>query len=275
MTVSGTFFSRALTTANLTVNTDLDLGAFKVKTNHIAESTTSHTVTVDHPQAGLYKMLVRTVIVTGSANHTTGAKTIRALVRVQGGGGGGGGAAATADVAHGGGGGGGGYAEKWFTVAPSTAYPYAVGAAGTGGVGAADGVAGGNTTFTVDGTVLTGAGGAGGPQGVASKYYSVGGAAGGAGSNGDYNEAGQYGGGCVSVAAHTAIATAMGGDSHLGRGGAAQVKISSSPCAINGLAGTGYGGGGSGASMSNTGAGGTATGGAGAIGCIIVEEYGL
>lgn len=80
---------------------------------------------------------------------------------------------------------GGGTAIKIFTVVPSTSYTYAIGTGGTSpSTAATNGNAGGNTTFTVGGTTITGGGGAGGNV---TDALSSQGSNGGSATNGDLN----------------------------------------------------------------------------------------
>jgi hypothetical protein len=184
-------------------------------------------------------------ILTSGTSYTTPAGCNSIYVEVVGGGGGGGyGTAGT------GGAGGGGYAAKYFTVAPSTAYTYAVGAGGikggTGGPPSAGGT-GGNSTFTVGGTTITGSGGVGGSFYSGGSTVSIGGALGGAATNGDVNIPGQRGSDGYNNTSNLSWNGASG-NSTLGMGSSMSVAASGSPPAT-GYAPTGYGGGGGGASV--------------------------
>jgi hypothetical protein len=144
-------------------------------------------------------------ILTSGTSYTTPAGCNSIYVEVVGGGGGSG------SGPFGGGGAGGGYAAKYFTVSASTAYTYAVGSAGTGGAvtgGGFAGTSGGNTTFTVGGTTITGAGGGGGGPASGSPV----GGTGGIGTSGDLNTRGGGGGSGGSGG----IVAGIGGNSFFG-----------------------------------------------------------
>lgn len=211
--------------------------------------------------------LLKTTILTSGTSHTTTAFTTSIFLRMVGAGGGGGGCTSVASAAIGAGGGGSGsYAERSFTVAPSTAYAYTIGAAGTGVSGAA-GNNGGNTTFVVGGTTVTAFGGTGGP--VAAPAATLKTAAGGAGgvvsTNGDVNaggEPGEYG--LTLIVATPIVASGNGGSCEFGGGGLGIIAVGNG----NNAVGFGAGGGGS-----ATGASAVRTGGNGGQGLIIVDEY--
>jgi len=101
---------------------------------------------------------------TGGGTYTTPAGCNHILIEMIGGGGGGGGVAgSTGGTSYGGGGGGSLFAVKYATVAPSTGYTYAVGAAGSGGNGGSyNGGAGGTSSITISGTTYSVSGGGGG-----------------------------------------------------------------------------------------------------------------
>lgn len=107
--------------------------------------------------------------------------------------GGGGGAAGSFSTSPGGGGGGAAAVIKTQkTVVPGTAYTVTIGAGGTGGTGsAANGTAGGTTSF---GALLSLAGGGGG-NGNGGAGGAAGGAGGGAGAGGSSSAANAGGGG--------------------------------------------------------------------------------
>ena len=199
-------------------------------------------------------MINRTVLTSGTS-FTTQSTTTKLVLRMQGGGGGGNGTANAGGTFTNCGGGGGGYIEKRVTVSGSTAYTYAIGAAGSAGSSGSGGN-GGDTTFTVGATTYTAAGGGGGSLSTPGT--------GGSGTNGDITIPGQPG--CAGFLSNTDLYAVggHGGGSQLGQGGWA--KGGNVPGGQAGTAGTNYGGGGS----SNSYAG---NGGAGAAGCIIVEEY--
>jgi hypothetical protein len=181
------------------------------------------------------------IVKTSGTSYTTpaGCKTIRVTVV---GGGGNGGTSYNDSSLGGGGGGGGGYAQKLFTVTGGTTYTYAVGAAG------------GNSTFTVGATTITGNKGNNGINGTATAGT---GGAGGTGVNGDINLSGGAG------QSRSAGIGGVGGASGRGMGAGGAASISSA-----GGAGALFGGGGAGGS-GNSGS----AGGAGAAGVVIIEEY--
>lgn len=215
------------------------------------------------------------VVFTTNGTFTKATYTNGRSARIRGVGGGGGGAGALAagvnDVEVGDGGCSGTYFE---TIVPfsslGTSETVTVGAAGAGGVGAADGTAGGNTSF---GTHGSGNGGAGGTQNTSTaslKTYVNGDGSTPAGSvagdgftvPGSWGSAGPAGlTGSTGNAGHGG----SGGNSPLGQGG-----DQTSSDAGNGRAGRGYGsGGGGGADHSEV----SRTGGAGAPGIVIVEIF--
>ncbi len=208
-----------------------------------------------------------TFVKTTGTTHVVGPRTNTIFVRMVGGGGGGGGCASVASAAGAAGGGGSGaYAEKTFTVTPSTSYTIAIGGAGTNGSGAAGGN-GGSTTFAVGATTVTAPGGTGGPLCTpAATLIAVAGGAGGAiATNGDLNSGGQPGGyGVCLIVATPIVAAGHGGSGPFGRGGVGIVAVGAGVAAI----GFGAGGGGS-----ATGASVARAGGAPTPGVIIVDEY--
>ena len=151
-------------------------------------------------------------------------------------------------------------------MSPSTAYSYVIGAAGVG-VSSADGTTGGDSTFTVGGTVVTAKGGPGGIKCTPSAALSVnaGGAASPISTNGDLNGSGAPGGyGVTLIVGSAVVASGAGGSSALGSGGLGLTLAGTGNAAI------GFGGGGGG---SATGASVAQTGGNGSAGVIIVDEY--
>jgi hypothetical protein len=217
------------------------------------------------PGAG--RFIGQTVLTSGTS-FVTNAATRSIRLRMVGGGGGGGGAnTAATSAAAGSGGAGGGYAEKVFSVAPNTAYTYAIGAAGAAGAAAGgNGTAGGNTTFTVGATTVTAFGGplGTGSAGAATPLTIAGGAAPAISTLGDLNGSGQPGGSSERQTA-TIAESGAGGGSIYGGGGVARVAQSA------GANGTAAGSGGSGGCCINGGA--AAAGGAGVAGLVVVEEY--
>lgn len=185
---------------------------------------------------------------TSGTSFTTSANVTAATVckfTVVGAGGG----AASTSASDGGSGAGGGTAFYYVSgLAASTAYTYAIGAAGVGGAAGADnvGTAGGDTSITIGATTVTGAGGAGGISANSE------GSAGGTATNGTINIPGENGG-----MVNGAISVGRGGDSMLGFGGSYGNLVAGTP-------GVGYGSGGAGSLAASAGGNGTQ-------GCIIVE----
>jgi hypothetical protein len=211
---------------------------------------------------------LRSTMLTSGTTYNTGADCSKIKVKLVGGGGGGGGCSSVAAAASAGGGGGsGGYAEKTFDVSPSTAYTYAIGAAGTGTSGAAGGN-GGDTTFAVGATTVTAKGGSGAPLATALTTLSAyaGGAGGTVSTNGDLNGSGAPGEpGVTLIVATPIVASGNGGSSEMAGGGGKGITAVGA-----GNAGVGPGAGGGGAA---TGASTARAGGAGTAGAILVEEY--
>lgn len=194
-------------------------------------------------------------ILTSGTSYTTPSNCTAIYVEAVGGGGGGGGKDNVANDI-GGSGGGGAYCAKYFTVTSSTAYTYAIGAAGTGGAaGANAGVAGGDTTFTVGATTITANGGNAGAAGTTTSQKI---AIPTTGVNGDINVTGQYG---ISFAG----GQRAGGSSMFGGGRVVSESTTTQPTAASN-----YGGGGAGGYTTSTG---LIAGGNGSQGVIRVWEY--
>ena len=196
-------------------------------------------------------------VLTSGTSYTTPANCNSIYVECVGGGGAGGASQGTQASVGGAGGGGGGYCAKYLAVTPNTAYTYAIGA---GGAGASSGASssGGDTTFTVGGTILrANGGGSGNSWGVGPQGLS--GGDGGASANGDINVTGD-GGEAVSYDYKWIAGQGGGGAGAIGGGGGTGLYYG------NGNAGRNYGGGGSGG-----GNGGTS--GAGGQGAIRIWEY--
>jgi hypothetical protein len=218
-------------------------------------------------QSGIVgRFLKRTVLTTGTS-FTTTAATNTLTVRLLGGGGGGGGATSNlANISAAGGGSSGGYAEKTFTVTPSTTYTYQVGAGGAGGInGANAGNQGTNSFFVVGATNTVANGGPGGAAAPAAPAPTMrlGGALPTLSTGGDLNASGK-GGGPGSSFNTTVALSGDGGDSMFG-GGGGSVNVNGT-----GAAATSFGSGGAGAL---TVAAANAVGGAGFQGVLIVDEY--
>lgn len=193
-------------------------------------------------------------VLTSGTSYTTPAGCTSIYVELVGGGGAGGSMVNTTNSRSGAGGGAGGYAAKYFTVTASTAYTYAVGAAG------------GNTTFTVGATTVTANAGSAGGTSSNTSYAAIGGA-GGTATNGDINVTGGTGiSGGISSGTGLNFAGGNGGASYFGGGG-----IGGTPGSGAGGNGTAYGSGGGGGSTTNV--GGNGSGGSGAQGVIRIWEY--
>lgn len=200
---------------------------------------------------------------TTSGTYTPTASMAYCLVQMVGGGGGGGGASIDGgDTAPSGSGGGGGlYASQVFDAATiGASQTVTIGAAGTGGVGQADGTAGGTTSL---GSLLTVSGGVQGQYMRASGPVQEGGD-GGQAHTGTPNYLSFGGGGGYAINVGGAVVSGYGGSTLLSPGGKARA------IAANGVSGGGYGGGGSGGvAVTSV----PATGGDGDTGVIIITEY--
>lgn len=185
----------------------------------------------------------------GTFTASTGIYSVSA--ECWGGGGGGGGSSRTGYA--GGGGGGGAYSKlNSYSVTPGTGYTVTVGAAGSSGVGNADGGAGGDSSF-VNTTTLLAKGGGGGRKAAAN----AGGAGGSGGASGSGVGDTKYSGG-----AGAAGSTTVGGGGGGGAGDAANGGDASGQ--TKGTGGTiGGGDGGNGGASQGNGADGTVPGGAG------------
>ena len=194
-----------------------------------------------------------------------GLRAIRVKAQGAGGGGGGAGLTGVSTISGGGGGGAGGYAEGILLAKDLAAsYTITVGSGGAGGIGAANGGAGGFSRF---GVLVRGDGGTGGGFVAATAtvpFISLQGT-GGDGIAGDLLL--QGGSGHPAIGQRTsggnAIVGGAGGDAQLGGGG----QGLRGPNA--GVTPNGYGGGGSGASNDTSES--SRNGGAGADGIVIVE----
>lgn len=208
-------------------------------------------------QASSGRLLRAPQILTSGTSYTTPADCNSIYVELVGGGGGGGGG----NISASGGGGGAAYAAKYFTVAASTAYTYAIGAGATANSGV-----GGNTTFTVGAITVTAGGGGGGGTSGSTPPTSAAGGGGGTATNGDINVSGGSGNRGFAAASYATVFTGSGGTSGLGFGAGGQSAYASSNATINGSNASGYGGGGGGGQ-------GNGTGGDGTSGVIRVWEY--
>ncbi len=213
--------------------------------------------------------VIRVQTFTSSGTYTPDINLIYAVVECVGGGGGGGaGVGATGSVFAGAGGGSGGYSRKYMdatTIGASQAVT--IGAGGAGGVGDADGGAGGATSF---GSACTANGGGGGKRSSTSVFPLQG--AGASVGTGDFTAAGTAGGGGVysSGALNPRFPSGEGAGSIFG-GGAIGVNSSGTAGAANGVNASGYGGGGSGGGAYNTAV--NQNGGNGSAGVVIITEF--
>lgn len=200
---------------------------------------------------------------TGTYTTPASIKTIR--VRMVGGGGGGAGVSGASSSSNfgGGGGNGGAYLEK-VIIGPTGTYAYTIGAAGSGGTGAASGTGqnGGDTLF---GT-LTAKGGGGGPYTSAGTdvLWSAPTGALATTSGGDVMRS-HWAGGYSCRNSATLGKSGEGGHSVWGHGGLARCNTTGT-----GITATGFGAGGGGACTTGTT---IFAGGHGVLGYIIVEEY--
>ncbi len=213
------------------------------------------------------KLLGVTLLTAASGTFTTQAATNFIMIRVQAGGGqGGGGLGGSSTASAGGGGGAGGYLEKTFAVAGNTGYAYTCGPGGSANTGNTTGANGTSSQFTVGSTTVTAVAGNGGALGGAagsSILFAAGGNPSSQSSNGDVNGAGSPGGAGIRLSGTIAM-SGQGGSSLFGSGGnGVSTDVAGNPA-------TGFGAGGGGAcSLSAV----ARNGGAGANGCIVVEEY--
>ncbi|EFM0488388.1 hypothetical protein CF52_002810 [Escherichia coli] len=205
--------------------------------------------------SGYVGRLVNTQVFTSSGTYTPTPGTKRIRVTITGGGGGGGGCQAISsnETFFGAGGGAGGTVITILTPTQNS-YPVTIGAGGAGGVGATNGLKGGDSSF---GSVIAPGGEGGGKVGVTNTN----GGNGGVPNIGDIRITGGDGGdgqsGNISVSGE-------GGASYWGGGGRAG--------AGGGVRGRAFGSGGGGAY--DAGYSGTSmTGGKGADGVCIIEEF--
>lgn len=217
--------------------------------------------------------LIGITVLSSSGIFTTGPNTHKIRVRLQGGGGGGGSAKSSLPntFAAAGGGSAGGYAEKTFTVTPSTGYNFVIGAGGPGGdksVGGGNnaGTPGGDTTFTVGLTTVTAPGGPAGSSITATGSAAITAtpAPSATPTNGDINVPGEPGDPGFIMGPFTT--------SNCGGGGGTSPFGSGPPFQNPGSTANGFGNGSGGAGAADSFAGGT-NGGNGTPGLIIVEEY--
>ncbi|EKR5132146.1 TPA: phage tail protein [Escherichia coli] len=204
---------------------------------------------------GYVGRLVNTRVFTSSGTYTPTPGTKRIRVTITGGGGGGGGCQAISsnETFFGAGGGAGGTVITILTPTQNS-YPVTIGAGGAGGVGATNGIKGGDSSF---GSIIAPGGEGGGKVGVTNTN----GGNGGVPNIGDIRITGGDGGdgqsGNISVSGE-------GGASYWGGGGRAG--------AGGGVRGRAFGSGGGGAY--DAGYSGTSmTGGKGAAGVCIIEEF--
>lgn len=196
------------------------------------------------------------VVLTSGTSWTAPAGVTKIKIIVTGGGGGGASAGFGARWYGMGAGGAGGTAIKIFTVVAGSSYTYAIGAAG------ASDTAGGNSTFTVGATTVTGGGG------TSSGANSFDGADGGTATNGDINILGGSGnpGGNLQASASFAAysSSGSGGASFWGGGGAGRFLDTGG----DGNTGRAFGSGGGGSCETSAT---VRVGGAGKAGVIVIE----
>jgi hypothetical protein len=216
--------------------------------------------------SGSGRFIKRTVLTAlSSTAFVANALTNSVSIRMVGGGGQGGGAPATTGE-NGSGGGSGAYCEWQGAVTPGASYNYQCGTGGTTGGTGANGQAGTSTTFTGP-TTLTAPGGSGGLVGASITLPVLGGAGGTISTNGTLNCVGEAGGNSVCIGTALDNQAGCGGCSPLGSGGQGLLNISNATGSS--AASNGYGGGGAGGTTTGT----AHAGGAGANGCIIVDEF--
>ena len=216
---------------------------------------------------GTPAMLLRKITASATVTKTPGAVRAKfTLVGPGGGGGGVGAGSAGVSCGAGAGGGGGGHIVENVDVTAIASYAYTQGAAGTGGVGNADGTDGGTSTLVVGGTTYTATGGNGGrTMAVGSSVVSVTCPGAGAGSNSTIvNGKGCIGGPGLRFSASSAM-SGEGGGSFIGGGGGYRT---SSGNGLSPPANSGAGGGGA-VALDNT----ARNGADGAAGCLLIEEY--
>ena len=214
---------------------------------------------------------------TGSFTYTPTLGTNRALVYVVGGGGAGGGAASGINKSCGAGGAGGGCQVGLFAIDTALTGTVVIGAGGTG-VSGTTGNTGSNSTFTFNGSTITGTGGTGGSTAQSANLAFLTPPNLAAGTNttintillNSYTVYGSLGARGEVYSATNTLYTGAGGNSAMG-GGANTAGAAGVAGGANGVAGqNGVGGGGSGAYQTN----GTAfTGGVGGFGGVYVFEY--
>ncbi|PTM12196.1 MAG: hypothetical protein DA408_11430 [Bacteroidetes bacterium] len=169
-----------------------------------------------------------------------------ATITVQAWGGGGGGEGSSGNAK--GGGGGGGYTTNTYTDVPAGSYAIVVGAGG------APGVAGGSSSYTFPGGIITAGGGAAGISGNAaggtiSPGAGTGSKAGGKGGSAHNNNGGGGGGGSETTPTDGGAGTTLTGGAPNGGKGGTQSGPSIGTIGLNGI---NYGGGGGGNSKSGS-----------------------
>jgi hypothetical protein len=201
-------------------------------------------------------------------------------VEIVGGGGGGGAVVSSGtpgDKGAGAGGSAGSYCKQVFTAAQiGVSQTLTVGAGGAGATIVAPGSTGSATTFASGGLLMTAPGGLGGGSchsGFNSGFIlTQGGFNNGNSTGGFLNPAGGSGGTGITLN-NTIACSGDGGFSFFGAGGDGLATVGVGPAEGNGNNGPSAGSGGGGATM-NTSVG-TFNGGAGAVGTVIVTEYGI
>lgn len=225
------------------------------------------------------KIAVQTFTATGAYTYTPTTGMVYCTVEIQAGGGGSGGVTGvTSDIATSSAGGSGAYMKLLCTAANvGASCTGSVGIAGTAGTagGGNNGGAGGNTTFIINSSTWTAAGGLGGTGAIASSGNGTFlGAAGGANTTGSnatviLNVPGSSGdtgfGGNSSF-----TNSGNGANSLLGQGGRGVIRLTTGSTVGNAASGYGAGASGSVTFTNNTV---TATGAAGTQGVVIITEY--
>lgn len=214
--------------------------------------------------------LLNVQVISAVQDYVPTSGTVTVLVEMVGAGGGGGGVSCGASQAAAGAGGGSGvYWRRFFSSVTSATGSCNPGAFGTGGGNSpTDGGAGGDTSFSLNGTTYVAKGGSGGPKGVATGgdqlILPVAPAA---GTSTDSSTTTSYwlgGIGEVSDGPLNAWASGHGGSSPFGGGG---VPVNGNAI---GKAGSGFGAGGSGGAAGATQ---FAGGGNGSAGVIVIHEF--
>jgi len=244
--------------SSTTITGMIDDDTFATASSSLAASSESIKAYTDSMTGGSGGVLGVQVLTASSGTYTPTSGTNKVIVEAISGGGGGGGASVNNFV--GAGGAGGGYAKVYIAVTPIASQSYTVGASGSGGVGAANGATGGQTTF---GSYITCNGGVGG-NANGTGAITVGGTSSTAGVTATLVSARGGAGNLSGTIVANRPNGGYGASSPLGSGG----EIG--PSGGNGVTAHGPGAGGGGGYRNATV---SRNGGAGAAGIIIVYEY--